>query len=59
MASQALKTNSLDKAAYCIKQAINVDVASVRASLMHASLEMKEGRYKQAIRSLKSSSTRC
>lgn len=53
MANQALKTNALDKAAYCIKQAINVDEGSVRASLMHANLEMKEGRYIHAIRSLK------
>lgn len=53
MATQALKANTIDKAAYCIKQAINVDAESVRASLMHASIEMKEGRYKQAIRSLK------
>ncbi|MDR3442366.1 MAG: lipopolysaccharide assembly protein LapB [Legionella sp.] len=53
MAGQALKSNGTDRAAYCIKQAINVDSESVRASLMHASIEMKEGRYKQAIRSLK------
>ncbi|HHT0591656.1 TPA: lipopolysaccharide assembly protein LapB [Legionella anisa] len=53
MANQALKTNAIDKAAYCIKQAISVDNQSVRASLMNASLEMKEGRFKQAIRSLK------
>lgn len=53
MANQALKANAMDKAVYCIKQAINVDSESVRASLMHANLEMKEGRYKQAIRSLK------
>lgn len=53
MASQALKVNALDRAVYCIKQAMNVDSQSVRASLMNASIEMKEGRYKQAIRSLK------
>ncbi|WP_133135395.1 lipopolysaccharide assembly protein LapB [Legionella rowbothamii] len=53
MANQALKANSIDRAAYCIKQAMNVDSDSVRASLMHAGLEMKEGRYKHAIRSLK------
>lgn len=53
MATQAIKFNALDRAIFCIKQAINVDAESVRASLMNASIEMKEGRYKQAIRSLK------
>lgn len=53
MANQALKENALDRASYCVKQAINVDSDSVRASLMHAHIEVKEGRYKQAIRSLK------
>ena len=53
MANQALKINAIDRAVYCIKQAMNVDTESVRASLMNASIEMKEGRYKQAIRSLK------
>lgn len=53
MAAQALKANSVERASYSIKQAINMDSGSVRASLMHASLEMMEGRYKQAIRSLK------
>ncbi|MBN9230130.1 MAG: lipopolysaccharide assembly protein LapB [Legionella sp. 40-6] len=53
MATQALKVNALDRATYCIKQAISVDPESVRASLMHAHVEMKEGRYKQALRALK------
>lgn len=53
MASQALKVNALDRAIYCIKQAMNVDIQSVRASLMNAHVEIKEGRFKQAIRSLK------
>lgn len=53
MANQALKSNALDRAVFCIKQAMHVDSESVRASLMHASIEMKEGRYKHAIRSLK------
>jgi lipopolysaccharide biosynthesis regulator YciM len=53
MANQALKHNAMDKAAYCVKQAMNVDPGSVRASLMNASIDMKEGRFKQAIRSLK------
>lgn len=53
MATYALKINAKDKATYCIKQAISVDPESVRASLMNAKMEMKEERYKQAIRSLK------
>lgn len=53
MANHALKMNAVDRANYCIKQAINVDPESVRASLMNASIEMKEGRHKHAIRSLK------
>jgi len=53
MASQALKENAIDRARYCIKQAIYVDSESVRASLMNARIDMKEGRYKHAIRSLK------
>jgi len=53
MATQALKDNAVDRALYCIKQAMSTDTESVRASLMNASLEMKEGRYKHAIRSLK------
>lgn len=52
MATQALKINAMDRAVYCIKQAMHVDPESVRASLMHANVEMKEGRYKQAIRAL-------
>lgn len=53
MANQALKANAHDRALYCIKQASSVDGDSVRASLMHATVEMKEGRYKHAIRHLK------
>jgi lipopolysaccharide biosynthesis regulator YciM len=53
MAEKALTANALDKAIHYINQAIQMDPDSVRASLMHANLEMKEGRYKQAIRSLK------
>lgn len=53
MAQQSLKLNSKDKAAYCIKQAISVDPDSVRASIMNAHLEISEGRFKQALRSLK------
>lgn len=53
MANQALKINATDRALYCIKQAMSVDIDSVRASLMSASMDMEEGRYKQAIKSLK------
>lgn len=53
MASHALKSSLYDKALTSIKQALTVDKQSVRASLMLANLEMKNGRYKQAIRALK------
>nr|WP_232220581.1 lipopolysaccharide assembly protein LapB [Legionella tunisiensis] len=53
IANQALKSNSVDKAQNAIKQALIIDKMSVRASLMQASLDMQNARYKQAIRSLK------
>ena len=53
MATHALKTSSYDKAYTAIRQALSVDKLSVRASLMLANLEIKNGRYKQAIRALK------
>jgi lipopolysaccharide biosynthesis regulator YciM len=53
MATSAIKNNAYDKAQSCIKQALAVDKKSVRASLMLADLEMRNGRYKQAIRALK------
>ena len=53
MATLALKSNAYDKAYVAIKQALTIDRQSVRASLMLANLEMKNGRYKQAIRALK------
>ncbi len=53
IADQALKSNAYEKATYAIKQALAVDKQSVRASLMLARLEIKNGRYKQAIRALK------
>ncbi len=53
IATHALKTNAYDKAYAAIKQALAVDKQSVRASLMLANLEIKNGRYKQAIRALK------
>ena len=53
MAAHALKSNIYDKAYTAIKQALAVDKLSVRASLMLANIEIKNGRYKQAIRALK------
>ena len=53
IANHALKNNAFDKANTAIKQALAVDKQSVRASLMLANLEIKNGRYKQAIRALK------
>lgn len=53
IATHALKSNAYDKAYAAIKQALAVDKQSVRASLMLADLEIKNGRYKQAIRALK------
>lgn len=53
MAAVALKNNMFDKAYQAIKQALTMDLDSVRASLMLANLELKSGRYKQAVRALK------
>lgn len=53
MATHALKIKAFDKAYTSIKQALVIDKKSVRGSLMLANLEMKNGRYKQAIRALK------
>lgn len=53
IAAQALKDNAIEKAQNATRQALAIDKMSVRASLLQASLDMKYGRYKQAIRSLK------
>lgn len=53
MATHAIKNSAHEKVPLAIKQALTVDRQSVRASLMMASFEMKNGRYKQAIRALK------
>ncbi|MCP0913515.1 MULTISPECIES: lipopolysaccharide assembly protein LapB [Legionella] len=53
MANQAIKEKTYDKAYYAIKQALAIDKQSVRASLMQADLEIKNNRYRQAIRALK------
>lgn len=52
IAAHALNSNALDKAQSAAKQALLTDKKSVRASLLQASLEMKQGRYKHAIRAL-------
>ena len=53
MANHALKGNFYDRAYNAIRQALTVDKESVRASLMLAHLEMKNSRYRQAVRALK------
>ena len=54
IANHALKSSAHEKASHAIKQALTVDKKSVRASLMLANVEIKNNRYKQAIRALKS-----
>ncbi|OGV32389.1 MAG: lipopolysaccharide assembly protein LapB [Legionellales bacterium RIFCSPHIGHO2_12_FULL_35_11] len=53
IALRNLKNNQTDKAFQAMKQALSVDKQSVRASLMLADFEVKNGRYKQAIKALK------
>ena len=53
IALQALKNNDYNKASLSIKSALQADRKSVRASIMLANFEMKNGRYKQAIKALK------
>ncbi len=53
MAEKALLEGAEDKAQVMVKQALVVDKKSVRASLMLAEIEMKQARYKPAIRALK------
>jgi lipopolysaccharide biosynthesis regulator YciM len=53
MSQDAMKACAYDKAHALAKQAFMIDKQSVRSSLILASLEMKDGRFKQAIRSLK------
>jgi lipopolysaccharide biosynthesis regulator YciM len=53
IASECLKQHAYDKAHHAIKQALTIDRSSVRASLMSANFEIRNGRYKQAIRDLK------
>jgi len=53
IAEQAMKANAFDKAQNATRQALTIDRESVRASLMQASLDIMQGRYKQAIRALR------
>jgi lipopolysaccharide biosynthesis regulator YciM len=53
IANQAIKNSAFEIAQNAAKQALLVDKMSVRASLIQASLDMQNGRYKQAVRSLK------
>lgn len=53
LASQALKSNTHDQAYQAVKEALQVDSSSVRASLLLAQLEIAAGRYKPAIAALK------
>ena len=53
IAATALKANFQDKALHAIKQALSTDKKSVRASLMLAEVEMKNGRFRHAIKALK------
>ncbi|KTD63967.1 lipopolysaccharide assembly protein LapB [Legionella spiritensis] len=53
IAAQALKGNAVEKAQHAIRQALQIDKLSVRGSLMQAAIDMEQGRYKQATRSLK------
>lgn len=53
IANQAIKDNAFEKAKNAAKQALLIDNMSVRASLIQASLDMQEGRYQQAVTTLK------
>ncbi len=53
MAEKALAEGAEDKAYTLVKQALLVDKQSVRSSLKLAEIEMKQARYKPAIRALK------
>lgn len=53
MAEELKLAGADDKAYSTVKQALMVDKKSVRASLMLADFEMRQARYKQAIRALK------
>lgn len=53
LAEEALAKNAEDRAYQMIKQALVTDKASVRASLLLASIEMKHERYKPAVKALK------
>lgn len=53
IAQNALQNNLIDKAVVAIKQSLNIDKMSVRASLLQAELDIQFQRYEQAIAVLK------
>ena len=53
IADQALKINLYDKAQQATRQALSIDKQSVRASLLQASIDMNQSRFKPAITALK------
>lgn len=53
IAACALKEGQIEKADQTIRHALTIDKDSVRGSLMLATIEMEQKRYKQAIRCLK------
>lgn len=53
MAQEEIKMGEEDRARILIQEALKIDKQSVRASIMLAQIEMKAGRFKQAIRALK------
>ncbi len=53
IALKALKALDVDKAHQMIKKALGIDEDSVRASLMLADFEMRQGNHRQAIHALK------
>ncbi|MBA2656166.1 MAG: lipopolysaccharide assembly protein LapB [Tatlockia sp.] len=53
IANHEIKNCAFEKAQNATKQALLTDKMSVRASLIQASLDMRYGRYKQAVKSLK------
>lgn len=53
LAEKLIKNKQVDKATAYLKQALSMDRASVRASILHARLDMMQGKYKSAIKSLK------
>lgn len=49
----SINDSAMSQASYYIKQALTIDKSSIRANLLLADIEIKYGRYKQAIKTLK------